>query len=231
MFGKPVVQLITPDIHAVPAGMVSRFHRVDARVTSIAFWGSLLDGVPPPMVPDAPARPLRRLFSVTWGYARDMIAPVSRRITDGETISFASGGRGRDLCLFGWSDPEPWGVWSDGPVAMLQFNPPDDLATFMVEIDLAPFVPDTEHPLSMTVWPRADATVDPVALSFQSGEVTKLRIPISAGPGSVELLFRFSGLISPRQLGLGDDSRLLGAGLHRLTLRRSDLRQALPEIV
>ncbi len=142
MFDKPVRQLITPDIHTIPGAMASRFHRVDARATSIAFWGDLLDGMPSFMFLDAPPPPLRQRFSVSWGYGREMIAPVSRRIAENEVVSFARGGRGRDLCLFGWSDPEPWGVWSDGGVALLQFDPPADLGSGVAEIVLAPFVPD-----------------------------------------------------------------------------------------
>jgi hypothetical protein len=221
MFDKPVLQLITPDIHRVPPGMVSRFYRVDARVTSIAFWGDVLDGMPPFMFLDAPPSPLRRLFSVSWGYARDMTTPVSREIAEGEAISFATSGRGRDLCLFGWSEPEPWGVWSDGPVAMLQFDPPDDFANFVIEIAFAPFVPDAAHPLSLIICPRAGFPLEEIAATFHSDEVATVWIPITSRQGPVELVFRFSERTSPSQLGTADDSRLLGVGLHRLTIRRA----------
>ena len=220
MFGKPVLQLITPDIHALPAGMVSRFHRVDARATSIAFWGDIVDGMPSFMFLDTPPPPVRQRFSVSWGYAGDMTVPVSRRVAEGEEISFATGGRGRDLCLFGWSEPEPWGVWSDGTIAMLQFDPPPDIETFVVEIVLAPFVPDAAHPLTLTVCSRGGDPQRNVSFAFDSGELSAIELPITGG-GPVELLFRFSARASPRQLGLGDDTRLLGAGLHRLMLRRA----------
>ena len=105
MFDKSALQLITPDLHALPAEMVSRFHRVDARATSLAFWGDIIDAMPSFMFLDTPPPPLRQRFSVRWGYTPDMTAPLSRRIAEGEVVSFAKGGRGQDLCLFGWSEP------------------------------------------------------------------------------------------------------------------------------
>jgi len=223
MFGKTVRQLVTPDTHALPAGIVSRFHRVDARITSTAFWGDILDGMPSFMFVENPPRPLRRYFSVRWGYSPEMTAPVSRRIAVGEEIVFAIDGRGRDLCLFGWSDPEPWGIWSDGAVAILQFDPPGDLSSFLIEIVFAPYVPDKAHTLTMTICPRAGGSLDNISRTFDSGEVTTVVVPITTlqDTGPVELLFQFPDRISPHQLGLGDDTRLLGAGLHRLTIRRA----------
>jgi hypothetical protein len=221
MSDKPVLQLITPDVHRVPPETMSRFHRVDARVTSIALWGDVLDGMPSFMFLDTPPSPLRRLFSMSWGYARDMTTPVSRQIADGEVISFATSGRGRDLCLFGWSEPEPWGVWSDGTVALLQFDPSDDFPTFVIEIAFAPFVPGAAHSLSLTIRPRAGVPLEVIATIFNSDIVTIVRIPITSRQGPVELLFRLSERISPSQLGTADDSRLLGVGLDRLTIRRA----------
>ena len=218
MFDKPVRQLITPDIHTIPGAMASRFHRVDARATSVAFWGDLLDGMPSFMFLDAPPPPLRQRFSVSWGYGREMIAPVSRQIVENEVVSFARGGRGRDLCLFGWSDPEPWGVWSDGGVALLQFDPPADLGSGVAEIVLAPFVPDSDHPLSLTVAARGSHDI---TATFHSAAATTISVPIAGTTGAVELLFRFSDRVSPRQFGTADDDRLLGVGLHRMTIRRT----------
>jgi hypothetical protein len=219
MFGKAVLRLMTPDVQALPADVVSRFHRVDARATSTAFWGDIIDGMPPFMFLDTPPPPIRQRFSVSWGYTPEMTAPVSRHVAEVEDVSFAIGGRGRDLCLFGWSEPEPWGVWSDGAVALLHFDPPEHIETFVIEIVLAPYAPDPAHPLTMTVCPRADVPRKNLSFAFQSDELSMIEIPMTA-TGPVELLFHFPNRISPRQLGRGDDARLLGVGLHRLTVRR-----------
>ena len=220
MFDKPALQLITPDLHALPAEMVSRFLRVDARATSLAFWGDVIDAMPSLMFLDTPPPPLRQRFSVRWGYTPDMTAPLSRRIAEGEVVSFAKGGRGQDLCLFGWSEPEPWGVWSDGAVAMLRFGPPADFETFVVELEFMPFVPDTTHPLTLTICPRLDEPRRDVTFTFHSGSLTTITLPLR-GLGPVELMLRFSDLSSPRHFGLGDDARLLGVGLHRMTVQRA----------
>jgi Family of unknown function (DUF6311) len=37
-------------------------------------------------------------------------------------ISFTSNGTGQKYSLYGWSDPEPWGTWSDGDTAFLVLN-------------------------------------------------------------------------------------------------------------
>jgi hypothetical protein len=215
MFDKTAQRLITPDLHSLPSGIVSRFHRVDARSTSIAYWADILDAMPSFMFLDEPPPPLRQRFSVNWGYSRDMTVPVSRRIARGETVGFATGSRGSDMCLFGWSDPEPWGVWSDGAEAMLQFDPPEGVEA--VEIELSPFVPDQAHPLEMTLCPRAGSPLESASFEFHSGEAVVIEVPVPPGGGTVELLFRFPQRVSPHQLGLGDDQRLLGVGLRRLT--------------
>ena len=216
-FDKPALSLITPDILAPPPSVVSPFHRVDARLTSTAFWAGLLHDMPAFIFMEPPPKPLRQLFSPSWGYTRDMMTPVSKNVAINETISFAQGGRGAEIELFGWSTPEDWGVWSDGPIAMLQFILPDAATdpnqTLAVELTFGPFVPDAAHPLDVTIATRHGSK----HLLFETDAPVIMTLPVTSGV--VELRFNVPDCQSPHALGMNPDTRLLGIGLQRLTPR------------
>ena len=221
-FGKQVTALIMPDMLGPPPDSVSRFHRVGAGVTTTAFWGSVLHDMPGFMFVEAPPRPVRSRFSVGWGFVADMAAVAPRDVAEGETVSFAKGGRGPPLCLVGWSEPEPWGLRSDGTEALLQFVPPAGWNAFVAELTLTPHVPDPDRPLAVSVIARGDGTEEAMSFRFETQEPTVDEIPLTGGamPGPIELLFRIADPVSPRQGNGGDDDRKLGLGLHKLTVRR-----------
>jgi O-antigen biosynthesis protein len=55
-------------------------------------------------------------------------------------IDFAEGGNARDCSLFGFSDSEEWGSWTNGKKsAFVVWQPPEDLGTLEVSIDANPF--------------------------------------------------------------------------------------------
>ena len=220
-FVKPAVSLITPDIIALPEDVVSRFHRVDRRVTTTAFWGALLDDMPAFMFVEDPPALLRTRFSVSWGFTRDMAEVTPRGLTDNETILFSDVGRGPDLCLFGFSTPEPWGVWTAGEIAVIQFTPPENLETFVAELTLMPHVPDPAHPLLVTIDARTSDGQTSGSFRFDSHAAREIDIAMTwaADSGPVEIVFHIDNPVSPHAAGGSDDTRLLGLGLHQLKLR------------
>ncbi|MCM2253270.1 MAG: glycosyltransferase [Ramlibacter sp.] len=121
----------------------------------------------------------------------------------------------------GFSHPEDWGTWSDGSMAIAMFRVAE-AGELRAELVLHPFVPDNKRELTVTV------TVNGLLMDtwrFRGPDTTgprtrSLRIPQDAvGQGGVIwLAFAIKNALSPRQLGLSDDARALGIGLHGVTL-------------
>lgn len=122
----------------------------------------------------------------------------------------------------GFSNAEHWGMWTDGSmaIALFRIGKPCDLdAEFVVH----PFVPDKKREISVAI------TVNGLLLDtwrFQGPDTIEprtrhVRIPkeVVGEDGAIWLAFALVNARSPRQLGLSDDSRLLGLGLRGLTLR------------
>jgi hypothetical protein len=74
----------------------------------------------------------------------------------------------------------------------------------------------------MSVDVRCGAWQDSRSLLFATDGLLTLRLPMIVSPSAdpIEILFRLHNASSPRQAGLSDDARLLGIGLHEMTLRR-----------
>ncbi len=78
---------------------------------------------------------------------RELAAGFKRiRIADGPSraevvnIDFTTGGNARDFVLFGFSDSEEWGSWTNGKKsAFVVWRPPEDLGTLEISIDANPF--------------------------------------------------------------------------------------------
>ena len=133
---------------------------------------------------------------------------------EGDVVRFGSGHRGVALIGEGWSSPAPWGVWSEGPEAVLTFAP----------------VPATGRTLYLRLWARAfvlpqaptldvDVVVNGTAharwdLAHPADASPVERVVRIADAGElVSVRFRIPGCRSPQEVGLGPDARRLGLGL------------------
>lgn len=134
----------------------------------------------------------------------------------GDTIDFA---RAQPfLSRLGWSWPEAWGTWSDGPTAeiLLQMSAVDRPRHLVLEV-LAMTVPE-KGLLSQTVTVHANGQLlgsrtvaSPQTLSFDIPEAAW-----SGTDGLLRLRLDLPKAASPQQLGQSRDRRLLGIGLRRL---------------
>jgi glycosyl transferase family 4 len=125
----------------------------------------------------------------------------------------------------GFSIPEDWGMWTDGSMAIALFRVGKSCGLH-AEFVVHPFVPDKKRELSVGV------TVNGLLLDtwhFRGPDsiaprTRRLRIPkeIVGEDGAIWLAFAIKDTRSPKQLGLSEDSRLLGLGLRGLTLRACD---------
>lgn len=124
-----------------------------------------------------------------------------------------------DVALLGrnWSNPEPWGVWSIASDAEVTLDLPDDSTQGLdLVIEAAAFVapgkPYRICGISVDGVPICYLQMRPEVASY------KVAVPqdLISGTGQLHLSFRAHGTLSPAGLGLNDDSRTLGVGLHSI---------------
>ena len=121
----------------------------------------------------------------------------------------------------GWSNPEAWGTWSEGNEADIALRVPAQAQTIVIEAFA--FVQP------MHVGQEMVFTINGVqALSTRLTRLQDnlIEIPLTAPIREaiardtlMRIHVRLPDAISPRQLGLGDDQRVMGLGLKALTVQ------------
>jgi hypothetical protein len=117
-----------------------------------------------------------------------------------------------------WSKPESWGTWSDGSLAKI-FIPISNQQTKSIAITLQAFV-NGKHPEQKIEYTADGQSFKSITLNrFADNQI---EIPISASmraDGYALLEFKLLNPVSPKSLGMGDDSRELGIGLTKVEVR------------
>jgi hypothetical protein len=133
-----------------------------------------------------------------------------------EEVVFHRDGRGSGFLVQGWSHPESWGVWSDGPVARLRFRlSPRPAGKVVLRIQLQAFVPVQSSAREVDV-SIANRPID--RWRFDSGNHSGERRLVADqeminSDGTLEIGFHILKPESPSQFGLSNDARKLGIGL------------------
>lgn len=141
----------------------------------------------------------------------------------GTQLGFTAGDKGTQFLGIGWSQPEPWGTWSEGNDAsillMLDREPGSDA---ILELNGNGFVsanwPEQEIDVSVNGTRVGELTYT-LQNSNASRSIHVPREPLLGRRGLVEIQFRFNNPVSPARLGLSPDSRNLALGLTGLTLK------------
>ena len=148
--------------------------------------------------------PQRDVFQITMrGYTLYRVAPPT---------AWHQGGLARVLAR-GWSEEEPWGVWTVGQRAQLSLPvfAGEYPSGARIELQLTGFAP--LEPQQVTV---VTPEVPPTQLRLGSQPQTvTIEVPSSALSAFKPLTidFQIPNPVSPRSLGMSQDSRLLGVGL------------------
>jgi hypothetical protein len=122
--------------------------------------------------------------------------------------------------LGGWDAPEDWGAWAVGPRATLRLNRPAvGSGPLRLDVSLHAFLPGHGEGQGVSV------AVNEKALDtwhFDDDEVTHRSVEIPADVVELgfdlKVVFNITYPCSPRELGLSDDRRMLGVGLHLVRL-------------
>jgi hypothetical protein len=222
LFGKPVERLIVPDNH--PSRLAPAWSppaRIDARVSTRAFWARVLGETEPDDTGTPPA-PLRRGLPQRWGYAGWPPSRPDRTLAPDQEHGFAQGESGGAFCAFGWSTPEDWGVWSEGELATLLFEPVQAPTGLRLTFRLQGFVPPGATPPRCVISLRPCGTRTAIAPGAEPFDIDMLvTAAFCGGRGPIEVAFELEGLTSPAEAGVSDDARRLGVGLRRISARRA----------
>jgi hypothetical protein len=126
------------------------------------------------------------------------------------------------VLVAGWSAPEGWGVWSEGPQAELLLPPSSSAdADIALEITTDAYVTASHPALTVTVTAAGEALAVWEFTHELHVRTLVLDIPHRLiSPAGVQLVFQIATPESPRRLGLSDDGRLLGLGLHTIRVIR-----------
>lgn len=117
----------------------------------------------------------------------------------------------------GWSQIEPWGVWSDGSTPSLLFEIEDfESNDLVMTFDWHPFLTDA-HPriqVEILVNEVKVKRIDFEMKSLNQKSIVKFASGLCDGKQKTcEVQFKIRNPKSPASLGLSDDARLLGLGL------------------
>jgi len=140
-----------------------------------------------------------------------------------QRIEFAQGRSGTNYLLDGWSQPEPWGVWSDGPEASIKLPIDGDAKEIKaISLEADALVGPQHQEQTVDLWWDGEK-IQSFCLKAFSDNLMEIRIPEAAQKTGVMRgyhLLRFSILnpAKPADIGMGPDSRNLGIGLKTLVL-------------
>jgi glycosyltransferase involved in cell wall biosynthesis len=123
----------------------------------------------------------------------------------------ATAGEGDALLSSGWSQPEPWGVWSDGAEAMLDLPLPE--GRWRVKLSVRAFPPAAA--------PRVAVVQDGAVLAeARLARRDSLTFAVEAAGEGARIMLSLPDAVSPASLGLGKDARPLSLGLMSLAMSR-----------
>jgi hypothetical protein len=151
----------------------------------------------------------------------DLIKRIAFEHSHEFEINFGQGGNGTQYVDDHWSEPEPWGQWTDAKQAALFFS----IATPR-NIDFAL----TVGPLLSSQRPKQSVWIDANQCRIGSFDfdlsyafaphVISGTIPANCinADGKVVLRIDTDGVRAPKDIGINDDERTLGVGVERLVL-------------
>jgi Family of unknown function (DUF6311) len=117
-----------------------------------------------------------------------------------------------------WSKPENWGTWSDGSLVKIYIPIPNPNAK-EITISLQAFV-NGKHPEQRVEYTTDGRDFKSISLNQFSGN--QINVPVNSvmrTDGYALLEFKLLNPVSPKSLGMGDDSRELGIGLTKVEVR------------
>jgi hypothetical protein len=141
-------------------------------------------------------------------------------LASGQEMRFSYGDAGQVFLAGGWSDPEPFGIWSSGTDAELVMRVADSARSLRLET--VAFLPPG-HARQDVVIKLNGIESPPISLDKPDGNILELNLTPAIRQriredGLLRVQLQFADAISPRQSGVSNDARQLAMGLKTLTV-------------
>lgn len=125
--------------------------------------------------------------------------------------------------LQGFSSPEEWGYWTDGWHSSLRLTLPEPPGNDLLLVIQAHGYINAHHPHTEATVSVNEIEVGTLAFAFEDrssdAEVFEFTVPRQLCPANVAVIgFTIDDPCSPAQLGISEDPRHLGIGLHHISL-------------
>ena len=136
----------------------------------------------------------------------------------GDKISFAAAGNSAPFKVSGWSGAEPQQSWTNGPEAVLAVRIPSVTEPLTLKIKCGAFLKKPEVPSQpVEVFANGQKIAD-----WDVRDLAEYTAPISpailAGGDLLTITLKIPKAISPKALGTGEDTRLLGLACFEASL-------------
>ena len=128
----------------------------------------------------------------------------------GERLPFVASAQAVRNLGWGWAQPESWGVWAQEPFAVLTLAAPAQAKSLTLEWNA---LVSKDRPIQRIFVRIAKAGAYEFALTQARNNVMTIAVPSYLRGSDLQLEFTFLDPIRPKTLGMGDDARLLSAGL------------------
>jgi 2-polyprenyl-3-methyl-5-hydroxy-6-metoxy-1,4-benzoquinol methylase len=137
-----------------------------------------------------------------------------------EFLDFSSSGNASKFMAFGWSVPEQWGTWTDGPRAELVFQlTPPPVKAVVFSTTVGAFVSDQHPSLDVDVFVNGHIMARWSFTNSQNVGERQIIIPLNiAKAPTLRVEFRMYDPKSPAELGLSTDGRKLGLSMYTLRM-------------
>lgn len=143
-----------------------------------------------------------------------------KRYLPNEPLSFTPGGNGWQYASNGWSQAESWGAWSLGDMGGAVVLSVPVKGAYQLIVDGRAYVTE-QHPAQTII---AEVNGTEIAtwkfdVAAPAGERTAEIPKDLIQSGSLRIVLKAPGSVSPAQIGQSEDARVLGLGVKMLTLR------------
>ena len=144
----------------------------------------------------------------------------------GQRVDFSKNGIGKEFLIgvgaqqtagWGWSFPEPWGVWSDGEKAQLVIPLPRTKPNTL-DLELIAYI-NPKHPEQIIEIYLDGKLQKKEKLSKKDISHVDLIIPPDISRNYIKIEFKLINPVRPKDLDGTDDNRQLGIGLVGATFR------------
>ncbi len=143
--------------------------------------------------------------------AKDLqVNSLPAKVTLNKAITFSKGGDGVELLGAGWSQPESWGVWSDGLLATLYIPKPSQAPKNLL-LDLRALISEAIPAQKITIF-LDEKFITEYRLDKGESNLLSIKLPISR-QNFYKVTFKLQNPARPFDLGLNKDKRLLSIGL------------------